>query len=238
MSRAPIIEISGVSKSFKHVQALNDVSHQMHAGSVSGFVGANGSGKSTFVSVILGVQRPDHGAVRLAGQDITNRPLKHRSRRGISVAFQTPRLFESLTVDENLAFALRMKRCDSSILAGEGQRLLDTFKMTPHRQKLAGSLSGGQRKLVELIRAMIVEPQVLLVDEPEAGVNVSLRGLIAGELKRLAESGCAVGVVSHEIPWLLEIADSINLFRVGEIAWSGPPAEIGRDMTLLRGLVS
>jgi branched-chain amino acid transport system permease protein len=226
---APVLlQARGVSKHFGGVYALQDVSFDVREGEILGVIGPNGSGKSTFINICSGIIRADAGSIRLGSEDIARLPPWDIHARGVARIFQNVRLWESMTVLENVMLAWRgtggdieAERAARQALDGMGIGLL------AHRR--AGDLSFGQSRLVELARATVNKPKLLLLDEPAAGLRGGLVMELAGILQRLRQQGTTVLVVEHRIKLVMAMCDRVVVLNLGDKIAEGRPDEIQKD---------
>ncbi|MGC8480741.1 MAG: ABC transporter ATP-binding protein, partial [Acidimicrobiales bacterium] len=189
MTSEPLLEVKDVSLSFGGLRALGGCNFVVHAGTVSGLIGPNGAGKSSLINVVSGAVRPSSGSVYFRGEDITLLSPLQRARRGIIRTYQIPREFGALTVLENLlvvhpnrfgerlfdaVFARRRTRTEERVLVVRASEILDMFGLYELRNETASNLSGGAKRLLELARAVMVQPSLLMLDEPMAGVAPAL----------------------------------------------------------------
>jgi ABC-type branched-subunit amino acid transport system ATPase component len=231
----PVLQARSVCKRFGGIRALNKCDISVGRGEVVALVGPNGSGKTTLMSILLGLQRPDEGSVRFAGNDVTALPPKHRHRCRIAAAYQTPQLVDSLSAIENVEFGSRLKRFPGG-KQGLRERIAEVLaelKLDKVANQPVYSLSGGQRKLVELARAVVVEPEVLLLDEPTAGVAPSLEGLIRDRVLEATAAGAGVLVVSHNLPWVFSLCQRVVVLAAGEVLADGSAEDVQQDSSVL-----
>ncbi|WP_244549037.1 ABC transporter ATP-binding protein [Bradyrhizobium canariense] len=236
----PLLELKDVSRRFGGVAALSDVSFSVPAGAVIGLIGPNGSGKTTLMNVISGVDAPTKGAVLLDGLPIQGVPANTLARRGVSRTFQHIRLIPELTAGQNVTLALhapsagpfdillrlpRLRRIELDRHA-RAVELLRKVGIGQHASTLAGDLSYGDRRRVEIARALASEPRLLLLDEPAAGMThgerTSLRDLIAG----LPALGVTVLLVEHDMDLMMSVCDEIHVLNQGSSIASGKPEEV------------
>jgi branched-chain amino acid transport system ATP-binding protein len=227
MSRENILVVDGVSKSFGGRVALDGASLEVAKGSITGVIGPNGSGKSTLFNIVAGTLRADAGRVLLKGRDISRATPAEICRRGVGRTFQISRLFSELTVLENLVAIAHGK---SDVVAVErALGLLDFLEISALRDKWGAELSYGQRKLAEIARALMLEPTVMLLDEPFAGVNPRLQNRIVERLQALREQGVTLFFIDHEMRIVLEICDDLYVLSEGKVIAHGDAAAIRSD---------
>lgn len=238
---APVLmKVRSVSKHFGGVYALDDVGFDVRQGEILGVIGPNGSGKSTFINVCSGIVTADAGKIELEGRDITRMAPWDIHERGVSRIFQNVRLWESMTVLENVMLAWRA----DAVKAGEGtapaadseatareaaQEALDAMGIGFLASRRAGDLSFGQSRLVELARAMVTRPRLLLLDEPAAGLRGGLIMELADTLQKLRDRGTTVLVVEHRIKLVMAMCDRVVVLNLGKKIAEGTPEEIQAD---------
>ncbi len=228
------LELKNVYKAFSGVTAVHDFCLDIEKGSLVSFLGPSGCGKTTTLRMIAGFEQLDSGSIRLDGDDIVPVPP---SRRDIGMVFQTYALFPNMTVRENIAFGLQMKKTPkveiekrvSTVL--EMIRLGDTAKRYPHQ------LSGGQQQRIALARALAVQPRVLLLDEPLSALDAEVRVVLRGEIRRIqSELAITTVYVTHDQEEALSISDKVVVMNKGLIEQVGVPEEIYRaPQTAFRG---
>jgi ABC-type branched-subunit amino acid transport system ATPase component/ABC-type branched-subunit amino acid transport system permease subunit len=236
-----VLQVRDVSREFGGVRAVSDVSFGIAEGRVTGLIGPNGAGKSTLLAMLAGTLPVSAGHVVYAGQDVTRLPAFRRARLGLVRTFQLASEFKRLTVMENLLSAVPGHRGDSfrGALAGprywrkdeaaaiaRARELLERFGLGKHADSYAGDLSGGQRRLVEIMRALMAEPKVLLLDEPMAGVHPDLARKIGNGLLALAADGLTVVMVEHELAIMDEFCDPVIVMADGQVLAEGTMAEL------------
>ncbi|WP_449221661.1 ABC transporter ATP-binding protein [Tistrella mobilis] len=244
------LTVEDISKSFGGVQVLTDVGFSVPVSGLSGLIGPNGAGKSTLFSVISGFQPGDAGRVSFAGRDLSRMGPVERVRAGLGRTFQVPRVFASLSVRQNLAAAApgqagetlagvfirgaRIRRQEAEI-AGRAEGILAFLNLTRVADKPAGGLSGGQRKLLELGRALMVRPKMILLDEPFAGVNPVLIDEIADRIRAIRETGVdgsgGIGflIVEHNLPSLSALVERMIVIDRGRLLAQGTPQAVLAD---------
>jgi branched-chain amino acid transport system permease protein len=231
-STAPVLmKVRGVAKHFGGVYALNGVSFDLREGEILGVIGPNGSGKSTFINACSGIVRADAGTVELDGVDITRMAPWDIHARGVARIFQNVRLWESMTVLENVMLAWRaLAAGGTEAQAREAAvQALENMGIRFLADRRAGDLSFGQSRMVELARAMVTRPRLLLLDEPAAGLRGGLIMELAETLQRLRAQGTTVLVVEHRIKLVMAMCDRVVVFNLGDKIAEGTPKEIQVD---------
>ncbi|HEX4399527.1 MAG TPA: branched-chain amino acid ABC transporter ATP-binding protein/permease [Trebonia sp.] len=239
--REVVLEAVGVSKEFGGVRAVDDVSFTVRRGTLTGLIGPNGAGKSTLLAMLAGTLSVSGGTIYYQGRDVTRLPAYRRARLGLVRTFQLASEFKRLTVMENLLTAVPDNRGDSfrGALAGRrywrgdeaaaiarAEALLERFGLDGYANSYAGDLSGGQRRLVEIMRALMAEPRVLLLDEPMAGVHPNLARRIGNQLTALCAEGLTVLMVEHELAIMDEFCDPVVAMAEGAVLAEGTMAEL------------
>ncbi|MBI3453094.1 MAG: branched-chain amino acid ABC transporter ATP-binding protein/permease [Rhodospirillales bacterium] len=236
----PLLAIRGLSKSFGGVTAVDNVSLAMQRGEILGLIGPNGSGKTTLINAITGLVLPDRGRVYLAGRDITGRPAFAVARAGIARSFQTPQLADGLSALDNVAVAraamagMRLAPNlgtigEDKMLArarGEAMTLLAELSLAGVAARLAGDLPHGARRRLEIARAMALEPLVLALDEPAAGLDPAEREVLGAILLGVAGRGLGLLVIEHDVKFLTGIAHRLACLDASRLIALGPPAEV------------
>ena len=221
---AQFLEFQGISHSFGKVKAVDNVSLSIKQGEVFSLLGPSGCGKTTLLRICAGFQRPQAGRVILDGVDITDLPPE---KRKVNTVFQNYALFPHLNVHDNIAFGLRIAKRPSREIRDEVDRMLDLIDMTEHAHKRVGEISGGQKQRVAIARALINRPQVLLLDEPLAALDLKLRQRMLVELDTIHdEVGITFLYVTHDQGDAMSISDTIAVMNKGRVEQTGSPAEI------------
>lgn len=236
-----LLRIRDVTKSFGGLRAVAGVNLDVRTGSIVGLVGPNGSGKTTLFSCIFGLHRADHGSVHFNNRRIDHLPPHQVFARGMVNAFQFPRLFYQLTTLDNMLLAAREHRGDgilNSILlrrrwqhqekemAERAEEILELLEIAHLSLSPASELSGGQRKLLEIGRALMAEPELLLLDEPAAGVNPVLGRKIFEKIEHFRQRGTSFLIIEHRLEILREFAHWIYVMDRGRVAIEGEPDEV------------
>lgn len=239
---SPLLDVRGLAVSFGGVQAVVDLSFAASAGSITGLIGPNGAGKSTALGAVAGAVKATDGTVEFGGIDVTRLPSYRRARLGMSRTFQMNGEFSKLTVLENLLvaapehpgekvrsiFSLRRSwHRQEQRLVAEARELLERFGIASHEDAYASELSGGQRRLMELARALMAHPRLLLLDEPMAGVSPLMRDRLAGHLLEVADRGIGIVLVEHELRFVENVCENVYVLAQGTVIGEG-------DMSALR----
>jgi lipopolysaccharide export system ATP-binding protein len=220
------LEAIGLRKSFKGRKVVKGVSLDICAGEVVGLLGPNGAGKTTIFDMVVGLCDPDEGAINLNGQDITNQPMFKRARRGIGYLPQESSVFRRLTVEENIMAILEMMELSTEERAARLDDLLKELDLTHLRRNKAYSLSGGERRRLEITRALVTNPRFMLLDEPFAGIDPIAVGDIQQIVIRLKEKHIGILITDHNVQETLSITDRAYIINEGTILESGTPDTI------------
>jgi len=218
------IVAQSVTKRFGEFTALEDVSIEVAAGSLTALLGPSGGGKSTLLRVIAGLERPDAGRVLIEGEDMTRRPAQ---KREVGFVFQHYAAFKHMTVRENVAFGLRIRKRPRNEIRDRVNELLDLVQLTGLAERYPAQLSGGQRQRMALARALAVEPKVLLLDEPFGALDARVRKELRAWLRRLHDEVHVTTIfVTHDQEEAMELADQIVLMNAGHVEQVGGPREL------------
>jgi branched-chain amino acid transport system ATP-binding protein len=240
---APALRVSGLKKAYGAIQAVDGVSFEVMPGEIFGVIGPNGSGKTTMFNSVLGQISSDAGKVELGGRDITNLSPLALNRAGVGRTFQTLQVFGKMSVRDNLLVAAqehqgsmfsRIFAPGDSGLGPKADALIDQFRIRHVADKPAGTLSYGQQKLVDIAMAFMREPDLVLLDEPCAGVNPSLVGSISRLLKDLNRKyeGSFV-VIEHNMDFVMDLCHRVMVMVEGKVLAIGTPAEIRSNKQVL-----
>jgi ABC-type branched-subunit amino acid transport system ATPase component len=243
-----LLQVSELRKSYAGVHALDGVSFVVDAGSITGLIGPNGSGKSTAIDCISGFQKLDSGKVALAGNDITGQPAHMIARAGLMRTFQTVRIYERLSLRDNLAIAsqqfdsatwidefLRTRRYRAAVEASEmrARTLVELIGLERYYEAETGILSYGQKKLVALASALMPSPKIVVLDEPVAGVNPSRIREIEVALQQLNAAGETFLIVEHNVEFITNLCHRVIVLDQGLKLAEGSAAEIHTDPRVL-----
>ena len=245
---SPLLRVQGLHKSFGGVRAVSDISLDVAQGSIFAIIGPNGAGKSTLLNLISGIYQPDSGSLSFDGRNLSGMPSHRRVRLGLARTFQKIRLFKQLSVLENVlagfhvhhkipawqyvlqgrAFADDQQRCREEAL-----RLLEFFGMTARLHVLAGVLSYGEQRMLEIARALATGPRLLLIDEPAAGLNAAEVDVLLDRIRTLRDNGITVIVVEHNMDLVMNVADRIMVMEYGRYLFQGAPAEVQKNPAVI-----
>jgi branched-chain amino acid transport system ATP-binding protein len=239
----PVLKVTGLKKAYGAIQAVGGVSFEVRPGEIFGVIGPNGSGKTTLFNSMLGQITPDEGKIELNGQDVTTLGPLELNRLGVGRTFQSLQVFGKMTVRDNLIVAAqehqgsllsRMFAPSDSGLGDKADALIEQFHISHVADKKAGELSYGQQKLVDIAMAFMSEPDLVLLDEPCAGVNPALVGGISKLLKELNQTrkGSFV-VIEHNMDFVMALCHRIMVMVEGEVLAIGTPAEIRANKQVL-----
>ena len=240
----PILSLSGVGKHFGGVVVLEDVSFDVRTGTRHALIGPNGAGKTTLFNVISGVFPPDEGTVRLTGRDLAGVPSRKRIAMGMARSFQNIRLMPHLSVVENVMLGqharpgvLRKLKpvglMPKSRERDEALEVLHAFGIDPHHGQVVANLPYGIRKKIEVVRALMAEPQLLLLDEPAAGLNSSETAALRDFLMQVSERGVTLLVVEHDMPFVNSLCEHVTVMNFGRRIYDGPAAGVREDEAVL-----
>jgi neutral amino acid transport system ATP-binding protein len=225
-----LLRTEGVHKAYGGVRALDTCTIEVGEGTVAGLIGPNGSGKTTLFNVITGYAKADAGEVYLADRKITNIAPDKVFALGIGRTFQLTRIFPSLTVMENMLVASQHSRSGARKRAMEQ---LEFVGIAGYHDTLAGTLSYGQRKLLELAYVLVADPAIILLDEPAGGVNLSLVNHIAARIRELNAAGKTFLIVEHNMEFVMGLCEQVTVLDSGTVVAAGPPDIVRTDRRVL-----
>ncbi len=229
MSQQSILKIEKISKQYKGRKVVQNASFEIQAGQVVGLLGPNGAGKTTSFYMVVGLVDPDSGKILLNELDITRYPMYQRARSGLSYLAQEPSIFRRMTVEDNIMVALEAHGLNSKEKNEKLESLLQDFRINHIRESLGISLSGGERRRVEIARALAGSPHFLLLDEPFAGIDPIAVNEIQGIIKDLKAKGIGVLITDHNVRETLGICDYAYILKDGQIQVSGTADEIAHS---------
>ena len=236
---APVLELSGLRKSFGALAVTDDVSLDLHPGECHALIGPNGAGKTTLIHQISGHLAPDAGTVRLAGEDVTALPMHARARRGLARSFQITSVVPSMSAADNVALAVQGRergrkgggwwsRAADPALEGAAMEALDRVGLAPRARVPAADLSHGERRSLELAIAIAMRPRAMLLDEPMAGMGREESAALVGTLRALIPE-CPMLLVEHDMDAVFALATRVSVLEYGRLIATGPPAAIRDD---------
>jgi len=228
-----LLEVAGVTVRFGGVTAVDNASLSVEAGTVTGLIGPNGAGKTTLFNVISGLQPPTSGRIRFRNHDVTRSSVNARAKAGMGRTFQRLEAFGSLTVRENVQVAREIRGGVRSWFGrrdpGTVDRLIERVGITRYADQRADSVPTGVARLLEMARALAIEPRLLLLDEPSSGLDEAETEEFGTLLRTLAADGTAVLMVEHDMELVMGVCDVIHVLEFGRVIASGTPAEIRAD---------
>jgi branched-chain amino acid transport system ATP-binding protein len=233
----PVLSAVGITVHFGGLSALSNVSLEVPPGEIVGLIGPNGAGKTTMFNVLTGLQSAEGGSVEYQGNDITHWPPHRRGRSGISRTFQRLALFSRLTVHDNLVASWESSHKGGVIGRGRGHRqvrvreVMDLLDLWPLADRLAGELSTGQGRMVELGRALCTDPRLLLLDEPGSGLDAAETAAFSAVLRTVIAGPARPGIllVEHDMALVMDVCSSLTVLDFGEVIASGTPEVIRRN---------
>lgn len=248
MSVPPILKAENISKSFGGIHAVSKAQIEVPAGSITGLIGPNGAGKTTFFGLLSNFLKPDCGTVQFNGIPIQGKPPHAIAKLGMTRTFQVPRVLSRLSVLENMLLAAQGQIGEKfwntwflghKIAVQErenrekARHILDSVGLLRMADNYAGSLSGGQRKLLEIARALMSDPKLILLDEPAAGVNPALIEEICSHIHKWNQEGLSFLIIEHNMDVIMSLCDRVWVLAEGHNLADGSPAEIQTDPKVL-----
>jgi branched-chain amino acid transport system ATP-binding protein len=239
-----VLSVDGLVKTFGALVATDHATFEVERGTITGLIGPNGAGKSTLFNLVSGFYEAEEGTVSVDGTDVTGLEPHEIADHGLIRTFQTPRKVEGMTVREAMLVGPRNQPGESflklftspgSVAEAEStnledvDRILEEFEIDHLATQPATKISGGQMKLVELARAMLSEPEILLLDEPAAGVNPTLRRKLAEQIRRLNDQGTTFLLIEHDMEFVMSLADPVIVLDQGHVLMEGHPDEVQSD---------
>jgi branched-chain amino acid transport system ATP-binding protein len=243
-----LLQAEAVSKRFGGVEAVSDLTIAIEAGRITGLIGPNGAGKTTMVNLITGLLQATSGRIMFRGDDITNLAAEQVARRGVARTFQNIRLLKEASVLENVIVGFHCRettslfdnllglpsaRSERKKFLAAAQGLIERFAMDRYANNLAGSLSYGHQRRVEMMRALAMDPALLLLDEPVAGMNDVEADELGAIFRALANDGIAVLLIEHNMRFVMSHCEHIYVVNAGRLIASGPPEMVSSDPTVI-----
>lgn len=223
------LEAHNLMKTYKNRRVVNDISMSMETGETVGLLGPNGAGKTTSFYMMVGLVKPDEGKVYLDGKDITDKPMYMRARLGLGYLAQEASVFRKLTVAENMLLVLEMHGHSKKQQLERTDQLLSEFGLQHVRNSKGQVLSGGERRRVEIARALATDPKFILLDEPFTGVDPIAIGDIQDIVRHLKDKGIGIVITDHNVRETLAITDRAYIMSEGEIKTTGLSADLPND---------
>jgi lipopolysaccharide export system ATP-binding protein len=229
METAPLLATEALAKAYRKRRVVNGVSITVGAGEIVGLLGPNGAGKTTTFNMVVGGVRPDSGHVRFFGDDITHLPMHRRARRGIGYLTQEPSVFRKLTVAQNILAILETCAMDATERAIRLKYLLDELDLSSLAESKAYQLSGGEKRRLEITRALVTSPKLLLLDEPFSGIDPIAVYEVQKIIRRLRERGLGILITDHNVRETLKLVDRAYLIHKGEVVYDGVAEQLVND---------
>ena len=228
------LELCDLEKSYKGRKVVNGVNISVEKGEIVGLLGPNGAGKTTSFYMAVGLVKPEKGKILLDGNDITKNPMHVRSRKGIGYLAQENSVFRKLTVEENIRLIWQMRKYPKKVQDQKLPKLLEEFSLTKVAKQPAYTLSGGERRRVEIARAIATEPNFILLDEPFTGVDPIAVSEIQSIVRELKSRNIGILITDHNVRETLAITERAYIIREGQILVYGTPEEIYKDPTAIK----
>lgn len=246
--QGPILSTTGLTRDFGAFRAVDDVSLDIERGSITGLIGPNGAGKTTFFNLLAGALKPSAGGVTFDGKDVSGLSPEKLFHLGLTRTFQIPRPFRRLSVLENLlltpprqsgetitgaVFRRARMRAEERKLRDKAMGILDFMTLADLADHPAGKISGGQTKLLELARALMGDPTLILLDEPAAGVNPSLTNILIERIEELNRQGMTFFIIEHDMDFVMRHCSPVIALAEGRVVFQGSPEAAQADAGLL-----
>ncbi len=224
-----VLSTDNLVKSYRQRRVVDKVSISVEPGQIVGLLGPNGAGKTTTFNMVVGVVKPDEGKVQFLNHDITHLPMHKRARLGIGYLTQEPSIFRKLTVEQNVLAILETCDISSQERKVRLKYLLDELDLARLAKNKAYTLSGGEKRRLEITRALVTSPKVLLLDEPLAGIDPITKYEVGKIIRRLKERGLAILMTDHDVRETLKLVDRAYLIHKGEVVYAGGGPEMIND---------
>ncbi len=225
----PLLATEGLVKEYRHRRVVNGVSITVAAGEIVGLLGPNGAGKTTTFNMVVGVIKPNAGLVKFRDRPITRLPMHRRARLGIGYLTQEPSIFRKLTVEQNILAILETCRMSRQERAVRLKYLLEELDMTRLAKSKAYTLSGGEKRRLEITRALVTSPRLLLLDEPFSGIDPIAVYEVQKIIRRLRERGLGILITDHNVRETLKLVDRAYLIHKGEVVYEGVAEQLVND---------
>lgn len=224
-----LLQVEKLAKQYQGRRVVNGVSVTVNPGEVVGLLGPNGAGKTTSFNMVVGIVRPDEGRVWFQGRDITSLPMHQRARLGIGYLTQEPSVFRKLTVEQNLLAILETCKGSASERRIRLEYLLDELDLSALAKSYAYQLSGGEKRRLEITRALVTSPKLLLLDEPFSGIDPIAVYEVQKIIRRLRERGLGILITDHNVRETLKLVDRACLIHQGEVVYEGTAEKMVND---------
>ena len=224
-----LLTTHALAKEYGHRRVVNGVSIGVSAGEVVGLLGPNGAGKTTTFNIVVGVVKPEEGAVRFQDRTITNMPMHRRARLGIGYLTQEPSVFRKLTVEQNILAILETCKMKGEERGVRLKYLLEELDLTPLARSMAYTLSGGEKRRLEITRALVTSPKLLLLDEPFSGIDPIAVYEVQKIVRRLRDRRLGILITDHNVRETLKLVDRAYLIHKGEVVYEGAAEELVND---------
>ena len=225
-----MLRLDSISKKFGGVKAVSQVSLELSDGDVLGLIGPNGAGKSTLINLITGLLTPDEGQIYLSNLNITSKKPYERARLGLARTFQNLRIYPNLSVGQNIEVASISSNYSSRTMNFDLDKIINIFDLEDKIDLASEELSYGHLRRLEIVRALALNPLVLLLDEPAAGMNENETKELSNSLKWVQNNiACAIIVIDHDLKFIMGVCDKITVMNMGEVIASGKPNEISNN---------
>jgi lipopolysaccharide export system ATP-binding protein len=228
-AQVPLLTTENLVKEYGRRRVVNGVSIYVSAGEIVGLLGPNGAGKTTTFNMVVGLVKPDTGAVKFLGRDITRLPMHRRARLGIGYLTQEPSVFRKLTVEQNILAILETCKMDRQERGIRLKYLLDELDLAPLAKSLAYTLSGGEKRRLEITRALVTSPKLLLLDEPFSGIDPIAVYEVQKIIRRLKERELGILITDHNVRETLKLVDRAYLIHKGEVVYEGAAEKLVED---------
>ena len=228
-SKGLLLATEKLVKAYRGRRVVNGVSVGVNAGEIVGLLGPNGAGKTTMFNMVVGLVKPDEGAVKFADRDITRLPMHRRARLGIGYLTQEPSVFRKLTVEENILAILETCKMSGDERAVRLKYLLDELDLTPLAKSMAYQLSGGEKRRLEITRALVTSPKLMLLDEPFSGIDPITVYEVQKIVRRLKERGLGILITDHNVRETLKLIDRGYIIHKGQVLVEGSSEFLTND---------
>jgi lipopolysaccharide export system ATP-binding protein len=225
----PLLSTQQLVKEYRHRRVVNGVSITVAPGEIVGLLGPNGAGKTTTFNIVVGLIKPDSGAVLFQQRDMTRLPMHRRARLGIGYLTQEPSVFRKLSVEQNILAILETCRLTKSERAVRLKYLLEELDLTALARSMAYTLSGGEKRRLEITRALVTSPKLLLLDEPFSGIDPIAVYEVQKIVRRLKERGLGILITDHNVRETLKLVDRAYLIHKGEVVYEGAAEQLVND---------